>query len=96
MTDNCINSTAFVWGILTEKVQSGSSERFKWTTNHKQRTVNASNGISITLTVSAQNYPCSGKKGGVSHCENGKFICNDGSTSKSKRVCTDESDTKKK
>lgn len=47
-------------------------------------------------TVSAQNYPCSGKKGGVSHCENGKFICNDGSTSKSKRVCTDESDTKKK
>lgn len=27
-------------------------------------------------TVSAQNYPCSGKKGGVSHCENGKFICN--------------------
>ena len=35
----------------------------------------------------ARNTPCSGKKGGVSHCENGKFICNDGSTSKSKQVC---------
>ena len=36
----------------------------------------------------ATNYPCSGKKGGVSHCENGKFICKDGSVSKSKKSCT--------
>ena len=35
----------------------------------------------------AQNTPCSGKKGGISHCSGGKFICNDGSTSKSKKVC---------
>lgn len=32
--------------------------------------------------------PCSGKKGGVSHCsKSGKFICNDGSVSKSKKIC---------
>lgn len=35
----------------------------------------------------ARNYPCSGKKGGVSHCQNGKFICKDGSVSGSKKVC---------
>jgi len=35
----------------------------------------------------ARNYPCSGKKGGVSHCQNGKFICKDGSISSSKMVC---------
>lgn len=34
------------------------------------------------------NTPCSGKKGGVSHCKNGKFVCKDGSTSASKRICT--------
>lgn len=35
----------------------------------------------------ARNYPCSGKKGGVSHCQNGKFICKDGSVSGSKKIC---------
>lgn len=35
----------------------------------------------------AQNKPCSKGKGGISHCENGKFVCNDGTTSKSKKVC---------
>lgn len=35
----------------------------------------------------AQNKPCSGKKGGILHCSGGKFICSDGSTSKSKKVC---------
>ncbi len=39
----------------------------------------------------ATNYPCSGKKGGVSHCENGKFVCKDGSVSKSKKICTTNS-----
>lgn len=34
------------------------------------------------------NKPCSGKKGGVSHCSGGKFICKDGTTSKSKKTCT--------
>ena len=32
--------------------------------------------------------PCSGKKGGIDRCENGKFICKDGTTSASKKVCT--------
>lgn len=35
----------------------------------------------------AGRAPCSGKKGGVSHCSGGKFICNDGSVSKSKKIC---------
>jgi hypothetical protein len=42
---------------------------------------------SITL---AQNAPCSGKKGGISHCEGIKYICNDGSTSRSKKHCSSE------
>lgn len=33
--------------------------------------------------------PCSGKKGGVSHCtKDGKFVCNDGTISGSKRICS--------
>ncbi|POZ10109.1 hypothetical protein C3415_05655 [Acinetobacter baumannii] len=32
--------------------------------------------------------PCSGKKGGVSHCDGSKFVCNDGSISASKKICT--------
>lgn len=48
--------------------------------------------LALLITVSAtaahaRNYPCSGKKGGVSHCQNGKFICKDGSVSGSKKVC---------
>lgn len=39
-------------------------------------------------TASARNYPCSGSKGGVDRCESGKFICKDGSTSRSEQVCT--------
>ena len=38
-------------------------------------------------TSFARNTPCSGKKGGISHCENGRFICNDGSVSQSKKIC---------
>lgn len=34
------------------------------------------------------NTPCSGKKGGVSHCSGGKFVCKDGSISRSKKVCS--------
>ncbi len=42
-----------------------------------------------TSPVQAKNYPCSKSKGGVSHCTtDGKFVCNDGSTSKSKSTCT--------
>ncbi len=42
----------------------------------------------ISFNVSARNTPCSGKKGGVSHCENGKFVCKDGTISASKKICT--------
>lgn len=38
----------------------------------------------------AANYPCSGKKGGVSHCAGSTFVCNDGSASGSKRNCSAE------
>lgn len=35
----------------------------------------------------ATNTPCSGSKGGISHCNGQSFICNDGSTSQSKKNC---------
>lgn len=36
----------------------------------------------------ARNTPCSGKKGGISHCENGKFVCKNGTISQSKQTCS--------
>ncbi|QBP74026.1 hypothetical protein E2K99_02910 [Herbaspirillum huttiense] len=42
----------------------------------------------VSLDALAVNYPCSGKKGGVSHCAGPDFICVDGSISKSKKVCS--------
>lgn len=33
------------------------------------------------------NTPCSGKKGGISHCMGRYFVCNDESTSQSKKDC---------
>ena len=44
--------------------------------------------VAGSLPAEAANTPCSGKKGGISHCQNGKFICNDGSVSQSKKICT--------
>lgn len=45
--------------------------------------------ITLPITSFAKNYPCSGKKGGVSHCtSDGKFVCNDGTQSKSKQICS--------
>lgn len=44
--------------------------------------------LSLPTVSIARNPPCSGKKGGVSHCENERFVCNDGSISKSKKTCT--------
>ncbi len=32
--------------------------------------------------------PCSGSKGGVSHCDGSKFVCKDGSISASKKICS--------
>lgn len=48
-------------------------------------------GVALTLActgVEARNTPCSGSKGGIKACQSGKFLCNDGSISASKRVCS--------
>ena len=43
----------------------------------------------VATTAEAKGRkPCSGKKGGISHCQGTKFVCNDGSISKSKKVCS--------
>lgn len=42
----------------------------------------------VALPVHAQNKPCSGSKGGIAQCSGGKFVCNDGSISGSKKICT--------
>lgn len=39
------------------------------------------------VQANAQNKPCSGKMGGVSHCKDGKFVCKNGKISQSKKVC---------
>ncbi|MBM7342723.1 hypothetical protein OMR58_16185 [Erwinia sp. INIA-01] len=41
----------------------------------------------FAFKATAANTPCSGKKGGISHCAGEKFVCNDGSISKSKKIC---------
>jgi len=42
----------------------------------------------VTSSVEAKGRePCSGKKGGISHCSGTKFVCNDGTISRSKRKC---------
>lgn len=44
--------------------------------------------FAVLQTVYAQNTPCSGGKGGISHCEADRFVCNDGSKSASKKSCS--------
>jgi hypothetical protein len=46
--------------------------------------------LAFTQTAQAANKPCSGKKGGISHCQGALFICNDGSASQSKQTCSAE------
>ena len=44
--------------------------------------------LSIDDHAARGRKPCSGSKGGISHCSsNGKFVCRDGSISGSKKVC---------
>lgn len=49
--------------------------------------------LALTLAVTDADArgngrePCDRGAGGVSHCENGRFICNNGTVSRSKRVC---------
>ncbi len=49
--------------------------------------------LSILFTQQAEaargRQPCSGSKGGIAHCtSDGRFVCNDGSLSQSKRFCS--------
>jgi hypothetical protein len=42
-----------------------------------------------TADAARGRQPCSGSKGGISHCTSGgAFVCNDGSLSQSKRFCS--------
>lgn len=43
--------------------------------------------VSTITEAGRGKQPCSGKKGGISHCQGSKFVCNDGSISGSKKVC---------
>lgn len=43
--------------------------------------------LALAPAAQATNYPCSGKKGGINHCQGSTFICNDGSVSGSKKNC---------
>lgn len=45
-------------------------------------------GFAMFTTAQAANYPCSGRKGGVSHCMGQYFVCNDGTVSQSKKICS--------
>jgi len=42
----------------------------------------------LPMAGQAANTPCSGKKGGISRCNGTKFVCNDGSISRSKKDCS--------
>ncbi|EEU9479527.1 TPA: hypothetical protein ACIYE1_003130 [Escherichia coli] len=45
-------------------------------------------GFSLSANAERGRKPCSGSKGGISHCtKDGKFVCNDGSVSHSKKYC---------
>lgn len=44
-------------------------------------------GLSTAAEAGRGKQPCSGKKGGVSHCQGSKFVCKDGSISASKKTC---------
>lgn len=44
--------------------------------------------LMASVQTAVANYPCSGSKGGVAHCAGTNFVCNDGSISGSKKVCS--------
>lgn len=45
-------------------------------------------GCLVTAAEARGRQPCSGSKGGISHCLGSYFVCKDGTTSASKRICT--------
>lgn len=42
----------------------------------------------LLAPAEAGNQPCSGSKGGIARCIEGKFLCQDGSISASRKVCS--------
>jgi len=44
--------------------------------------------VMATASAEARNTPCSQGKGGIKACQNGKFLCQDGSISASKKKCS--------
>lgn len=44
-------------------------------------------GASTIAEAGRGKKPCSGSKGGVSHCQGDKFVCRDKSISASKKTC---------
>ena len=42
--------------------------------------------VSTSVEAGKGRQPCSGKKGGINHCQGAKFICQDGSMSGSKKT----------
>lgn len=44
-------------------------------------------GFSSFADAARGRQPCSGSKGGISHCQGEKFVCKDGSISASKKIC---------
>ncbi|WP_171476991.1 YdcA family protein [Acinetobacter pullicarnis] len=45
-------------------------------------------GFSSFADAGRGRQPCSGSKGGISHCSGDKFVCKDGSISASKKICS--------
>lgn len=43
--------------------------------------------VSMASNLYARNTPCSGKKGGISHCQGTKFVCKNQTISASKYAC---------
>lgn len=39
------------------------------------------------------NKICSGSKGGISHCSGGKYVCNDGTASRTTKTCRSNNST---
>jgi len=44
--------------------------------------------LAPVMQANAKNTPCSGKMGGISHCQGAKFVCKNGKISQSKKSCS--------
>jgi hypothetical protein len=84
---------SYAWCVVAEQryIEECCAKR-----SHKNRLTLCAFWLALLVGVfspeisTAANYPCSGKKGGVSHCAGDTFVCNDGSVSGSKRSCSAE------